>query len=345
MGRIINNALTVIGVVLLVFGVVITIQNPPSFLKPVLLPTTPAPTPSSTQVAQLATAQPSPTQTALVSPTRQPTTEQSSSQDSIVFEKWIKFPDREAWGYQVELWIIHSSGSGLRRLTQGYYDTDPAWAPNGRSIAFSRSGPETQGIFSIDSDGTNLRRVSSNQRAYAPQWVTNSRLLFTSRRGTEEKLALQWRLVAISIDKSDERVIDVGLSGVFSPVISPDHQRVVFTAGDNKDIYIAGVGGENMSRLGTAQNPVRGYPRRWYPDGRFLLIDSDTDCIKVGLDGSKVETVVGIEECNMAWSPDKNRVVYQFNDAIWTMNSDGQNKRLLIAPSDKSIYKNPVWSP
>lgn len=32
MGRIINNALTVIGVVLLVFGVIIALQNPPSFL-------------------------------------------------------------------------------------------------------------------------------------------------------------------------------------------------------------------------------------------------------------------------------------------------------------------------
>lgn len=168
MGRTINNALTVIGIVLLLVGVIITIQNPPSFLKTVLLPTTPAPMSGSTQVAQLATTQPLPTQTALVSPTRQPTTETSLTQDWIVFEKLVKCPtigNVQPYGCPYELWMIHSDGTGLRQLTRDYNASDAAWAPNGRSIAFARNDSETKGIFAIDSDGTNLRRISSNLQA------------------------------------------------------------------------------------------------------------------------------------------------------------------------------------
>ncbi|CAG0947688.1 hypothetical protein ANRL1_04429 [Anaerolineae bacterium] len=350
MRKVFDNALTIIGIVLMFFGVIIVIQNPLSPQGTAQVTVTSTPIPISTQVAQVPTTQPVPTQTLLVPPTRLPATDQSLGQDWIIFEKLIRCKNAAldpSYGCPFELWIIHSDGSGLRQLTRDYNASYATWAPNGRSIAFSRSGQETQGIFAIDPDGTNLRRLSSNLQAISPQWVTNSRLLFTSRRGPEEKNNLKWRLVAISLDRSDEQVIDVGLSGAFDPVVSPDRQRVAFSAGDNREIYLSGVDGKNVSRLGTPQSPVRGYVMRWYPDGRFLLVEptGETGCNKIGLDGSKVDTILGVDECNMTWSPDGNQLAYQFNSAIWIMNSNGQNKRLLIAPSDDSHYRNPVWSP
>ena len=67
--------------------------------------------------------------------------------------------------------------------------------------------------------------------------------------------------------------------------------------------------------------------------------------LRLNIDGSFIEPIVGISECQISWSSDGNKAVYQFNNTIWIMDANGQNKRLLIEPSDGSLYKNPVFSP
>ena len=63
----------------------------------------------------------------------------------------------------------------------GPANTDPAWSPDGRRIAFTRSGD----IYSIDSDGRAARRLTADARAECcASWSPDSRRLAFEREGT-----------------------------------------------------------------------------------------------------------------------------------------------------------------
>lgn len=264
-----------------------------------------------------------------------------STRSLIVFEKWLKNPDEKSWGNNVELWIVRSDGSELRQLTKGFHDTGPEWSPNGLSIAFSRIGKDTEGIFLVNSNGNNVQRLSSNIRAYYPQWLQEDLVLFTTLRGSEN----DWRLFTVSLKDKSEKLIDVGLPGVFRPKVSQNRQLIAFTINEEGSVYISNTNGKNVMKLKSPLGgAIKGYPVIWYPDNKYILIQSiKGDCFKTGLDGI-IEPITGIHECNMSWSPDGRTIVYQFNNEIWLMDADCQNKHILTKPSDESHYRNPVWS-
>ncbi|MGH2935751.1 MAG: TolB family protein [Gaiellaceae bacterium] len=67
-----------------------------------------------------------------------------------------------------QLFRISSSGSGLKQLTTGVHPADaPALSPDGKRIAFERSGI---GIFTMNVDGGGLRRLTTSSRDSYPVW-------------------------------------------------------------------------------------------------------------------------------------------------------------------------------
>lgn len=288
--------------------------------------------PPSLQVCDNCHFEPTPTPTVIAVPT------------SIVFEKWLKSPNEQSWGYNVELWVVNSDGSGLRQLTQGFYDTGPEWSPNGLSITFSRSGTNTEGIFIIDNSGNNVRILSSNIRAYYPQWLRDDLIIFTTPRGPESEFKNSWQLYTISLKDQVEQIFNVGLSGTFSPKVSPNRRFIAFTSNSDGFIYVSNNYGENVRQLQSSQGAFNGYPIIWYPDNDHVLVQSSSgNCFKMGISDQIMEPVVGIDECLMSWSSDSNTIAYDFNNAIWLMDANGQNKRMLIGPNDDSHYRNPIW--
>ena len=60
------------------------------------------------------------------------------------------------------LYMMHSDGSGLVRLTDGYVD-EPSWSPDGRKLAVSvdaKTMDDTQDIFVMNADGSGLRELT-----------------------------------------------------------------------------------------------------------------------------------------------------------------------------------------
>ena len=65
----------------------------------------------------------------------------------------------------LDIYVINQDGSGLRRLTSANAnDSDPAWAPDGREIAFVRG----KSIWLMHPDGMRSRRVIRN--GLQPAW-------------------------------------------------------------------------------------------------------------------------------------------------------------------------------
>src|SRR5258706_8289610 len=63
------------------------------------------------------------------------------------------------------LWISSLDGSRLRRLDTGRYalvDEEPAWSPDGSSIAFSSTNGGSSDIWSISPASTRLTQLTSN---------------------------------------------------------------------------------------------------------------------------------------------------------------------------------------
>ena len=62
-----------------------------------------------------------------------------------------------------ESMVANPNGGSLQRLTHAAsIDTDPAWSPTGREIAFTSNRAGSPPIYVMDAQGTNVRRISGS---------------------------------------------------------------------------------------------------------------------------------------------------------------------------------------
>jgi TolB protein len=89
---------------------------------------------------------------------------------------------------------MRADGSDLRRLTDHpAYDGEPAWAPDGASIAFSSNRDGDLDIYVLDVASGQIRQITDSPAPdYQPTWAPDSRqLAFTSwRDGNQEIYAI-----------------------------------------------------------------------------------------------------------------------------------------------------------
>jgi TolB protein len=71
--------------------------------------------------------------------------------------------------YVTEVFVMNADGSGQRRLTFG---ARPLWSPDGRGIAFTRSGRLVGGLYVMNADGSGqplkLARNARGGAAWSP---------------------------------------------------------------------------------------------------------------------------------------------------------------------------------
>jgi TolB protein len=83
--------------------------------------------------------------------------------------QWIAFTKQT--GGQFHIGIMHPDGSGERILTSSYLDEGPSWAPNGRTIMFSRESPSGLArLWTVDLSGRVSQAAPYPQGASDPAW-------------------------------------------------------------------------------------------------------------------------------------------------------------------------------
>ncbi len=178
---------------------------------------------------------------------------------------------------------VQMVGSGPPlKLTDGPGNAEtPVWSPDGRQVAYLRSGIPQPGYYAVPAMGGLERRLapaldppprSGSSGGCNFDWSPDGRTLVIADRrepGAPRSLFL--------LDLSSGSVTDLGVNGVFvaSPVFSPDGQWIAFVQGPSflsHDIHVLPAAGGAAKRLTSDGRWVAGIA--WTPDSRHLVFSS-----------------------------------------------------------------------
>lgn len=158
----------------------------------------------------------------------------------------------------VHLYIYDFKSEELKEITDTRWrDRQPAWSPDGKSLAFARKVSSNE-IWQSAPDGSNAKRFSgsTNSNDNYPAYSRDGKIIFFTQQSVNGGIPYF----------SGKRLADAGLALEFrippsgqpdlSPAaemdVSPDGQWFVFERwldGENHDIYIASINGANVNIL------------------------------------------------------------------------------------------------
>lgn len=240
-------------------------------------------------------------------------------QGKIAYSKRIFYKDGDSW----EIFVVRPDGSGGRRITPIRHpwgdDTEPAWSPDGRKIAYATGGR----IFVIDASGKGRHPLTNGRKDATPAWSPKGKLI-----AFERNRAI-WTMRANG--KQQHRLTRSAAD--HAPAWSPDGRSIVFVRG--QDLWIIGANGEKAHKL-----VAEGFNPSWSPDGRLIAFDDPegSGIFVVNEDGTG-RTRLGDGE-DPSWSPDGRRIAYT-GGGIGVMDADGRNS-VVIVPGPPEIF-GPSW--
>ena len=186
--------------------------------------------------------------------------------------------------------------------------------------------------------------------------VLDGRIAFSSEREGNNEVEEIYVMNAdgTGVSQLTYRPGDDGPEDSFSPVWSPDGQRIAFSSYRNwiSDIYVMNADGTGVSRLtdGTGDS----FDPAWSPDGKRIAFSHSKAGIAqeiyvMNADGTGVSRLTNENgySSTPAWSPDGQRIAFDLdinrNIDVYVMNSDGSNLTRLT--NHYASDWAPAWSP
>lgn len=220
-------------------------------------------------------------------------------------------------------------------------DTEPAWSPDGSTIAYVGTGPA---IYLIEPNGLNKRLWYASAGVGSPSWSPDGQWIAFHDNAQIYKRKL-----------NGDSLMQLTTQGRnFFPAWSPDGQWIAY---DRSLPDESGPGGIwRMKADGSSKQPLFGgaYPA-WHPSGTILLGVIGTSPTSIWTrfvrydvaQGKPVDTLaaaVGNDNRHPRYSPDGTKIMFYSSSnrggGVWLMNADGSNAREIIPGAGE-----PCWSP
>jgi Tol biopolymer transport system component len=259
-----------------------------------------------------------------------------------------------------DIYLMEPNGSDIRRITDHPdADVEPAWAPDGTRLAFTRADdtyPVYGEIYTVSSRGGNATRITSDfTEADSPTWSPDgTKLAFRGCCGDEIFVV---ELADAAVTQLSHEATD-GASGAYRPAWSPTGTEIAYagirydeaTETDSEALYLTNLDGDGIRRL----TPDFFFDGRmsWSPGGSRLAFagrtagDDVSDIYVVGADGSNLTRVME-GAVGPAWSPDGTKIAF-------SSTRDGDSEIYVMAPDGSDVTQlthnalhdsDPAWQP
>ena len=172
---------------------------------------------------------------------------------------------------QGSIWTIPAAGGAATRITDIYNDArQPAWAPDGKSIAFFAYRDGGYDLWSIAPDGSQQRKLTWGAfDDREPAWSHDgTRLAFSSDRGNP--LGSDYNIWIMDVRTGEFRQLTKAPSDDYMPSWSPDDKEIAFASArdDGQSVWAVSVADGTERKVSTAAGRVDA--PSWGPDGRIV---------------------------------------------------------------------------